>query len=284
LVNWSLEMGEITFKHIIANSIIKELPTEGHSPLLVLGNDFNMYVAKNDKGKEPAFSLINELFAAYCLKKWQIVTPEFAIINIAKELIANQHNLSINHREHYYNTPCFGSKFIESAIDINALLVGNSKKAFNKLLNPLDVFHITLFDTWVENDDRKPTNYNLILEPLESKFNIVPIDNAFIFSTLNYESLNSNYVGVSANDHLLVSELGYLIKKYTTINTNFISKEREYFYICIERCKQDFDNFIDEVRSYYTITDDLINNLKGFLFNDERNTKVFDEYVYRVNQ
>lgn len=50
---------------IHTNSIFKELPTEGHSPLLVLGSDFEMYVAKNDKGKEPPFALINEFISSY---------------------------------------------------------------------------------------------------------------------------------------------------------------------------------------------------------------------------
>lgn len=269
---------------IYANSIIKELPTEGHSPLLVLGSDFEMYVAKNDKGKEPPFSLINECFASYCFDIWGINTPNIKLINIANELILSQDNLSFNHREHYYNMPSFGSKFIDSSIDVNALLVTDKKKAFNKLNNPLDVFHITLFDTWVENDDRKPTNYNLVLEPFNKKFNIVPIDNAFIFSTMSYSDLDPEYVSVSVNDHLLVSDLGYLVKTNTIINDEFINNEREYFYLCVERCKQGFDNFINQVVGFYNIDENSISKLKEFLFDEERNNKVFDEYVYRLKQ
>lgn len=270
---------------IHTNSIIKELPTEGHSPLLVLGSNYEMYVAKNDKGKEPPFALINECLASYCLNKWNIAAPNTKLISIANELIVTQDNLSINHRPHYYNMPCFGSKFVNNSIDVNALLVTNKKKAYNKLNNPLDVFHITLFDTWVENDDRKPTNYNLILEPANNKFNVLPIDNAFIFSSMSYQDLNPAYgVGVSVNDHLLVSDLGNLIKKNTTIDNNFINNERDYFYLCIERCEQDFDNFMNQVTGFYTVDAVSVTKLKEFLFNEERNTKVFDEYVYRLKQ
>lgn len=270
---------------IHTNSILRELPTEGHSPLLVLGSDYEMYVAKNDKGKEPPFALINECLAAYCLNRWQIATPYVKLVNVAKELITAQDNLSNNHRPHYYDMPCFGSKFVKNPLDVNALLVTDKKKAYNKILNPLDVFHITLFDTWVENDDRKPTNYNLILEPNVKKFRVLPIDNAFIFSTMSYQDLNPDYgVSVSVNDHLLVSELGHLIKKNTTIDNNFINNEREYFYLCIERCEQDFDNFMNQVAGYYTIDSVSVTRLKEFLFSEERNTKVFDEYVYRLNQ
>lgn len=178
----------------------------------------------------------------------------------------------------------FWLKVYKNAIDINALLVTDKRKAYNKILNPLDVFHITLFDTWVENDDRKPTNYNLLLEPVNNNFKIVTIDNAFIFSTMSYQDLNSQYVSVSVNDHLLVSELGYLIKKNTTIDHNFINNEREYFYLCLERCEQNFDNFMNQVTGFYTLDSLSITRLKEFLFNEERNNKVFDEYVYRLNQ
>lgn len=269
---------------IQTNSIIKELPTEGHSPLLIVGSDYEMYVAKNDKGKQPPYSLINECLASFCFNHWNILTPEIKIIEIANELIDNQEGLSNNHRNHYYDTVCFGSKFIDRAIDVNALLITDKKKAFNKINNPLDIFHITLFDTWVENDDRKPTNYNLILEPFQKKFNIIPIDNAFIFSTMSYKDLKSNYVSVSVNDHLLVSDLGYLIKKNITVTNNFINSEREYFYLCIERCQQNFDAFMNQVSRYYNINTASIQNLKDFLFNHERNNKVFNEYVDRLRQ
>lgn len=275
----------MNLERIHTNSILRELPTEGHSPLLVLGSDYEMYVAKNDKGKEPPFALINECLAAYCLNRWQIATPNVKLVNVAKELITAQDNLSNNHRPHYYDMPCFGSKFVKNPIDVNALLVTDKKKAYNKIINPLDVFHITLFDTWVENDDRKPTNYNLILEPNVNNFRVIPIDNAFIFSTMSYQDLNPDYgVSVSVNDHLLVSELGHLIKKNTTIDDNFINNEREYFYLCLERSEEGFDAFMNQVAGFYTIDIESITKLKSFLFNEERNNNVFDEYVYRLKQ
>lgn len=51
-----------------AFSIIEEIYTDGHSPLLVIDNNNKIYVAKNDKGKIPPFSLINECFAQFCLE------------------------------------------------------------------------------------------------------------------------------------------------------------------------------------------------------------------------
>ena len=115
---------------------------------------------------------------------------------------------------------------------ISDFILTDKKRTYNRLVNPLDVFHITLFDNWVENDDRKPTNYNLILEPNDKKFTAIPIDNAFIFSTQAYEHLNPEFgASVSVNDHLLVSELGCLVKKFTAIDRDFVNQERDYFYL-----------------------------------------------------
>jgi hypothetical protein len=262
---------------IHTNSILNEIKTDGHSPLLVLGSDYKMYVAKNDKGKTPPFSILNECISAYFLDKWNITAPKFTLITIAKELLVKQDNLSQNHKTIYYDVPCFGSKFIDNPVDVNSLLISNKKKVFNTLINPIAIFHITLFDTWVENDDRKPSNYNLILEPKEKKFIILPIDNAFIFSTQSYEHLDPKYLAVSDNDHLLVSPFGYLIKKHTTIDKDFINNERDYFYLCIKRCEQNFDDFIIQLRIYYTVNDASIKNLKKFLFNN----KIITKYCYR---
>lgn len=270
---------------IHANAIIREIKTDGHSPLLIIGSDYEMYVAKNDKGKIPPFSLINECLAFYLLNCFDIKTPECKIVKLSKELIAFKQDLTSNHKRFYYDSPCFGSKFIKNAIDVNDFILTHKKKVYNKLNNPLDVFRITLFDTWVENDDRKPTNYNLILKAVDKKFTVIPIDNAFIFSTQSYEYLDPSYgASVSVNDHLLISELGFLVKKFTTIDKNFVNNERDYFYLCLERCEQNFDAFIKQIRVHYYLDDNSVDSIKRFLLNEDRNNKVFEEYVYRLEQ
>ena len=51
---------------IHTSSIIKELPTERHILLLIVSSDYKKYVAKNDKGKEPPYSLINQCLGSFC--------------------------------------------------------------------------------------------------------------------------------------------------------------------------------------------------------------------------
>jgi len=266
-----------------AFSIIEEIYTDGHSPLLVIDSNNKIYVAKNDKGKIPPISLINECFAQFCLEHWNIERANFALMNFSRELIENS-ELSNNHKPYFYDTTCFASEYIQNPIDANELLVTHKKNVYTKISNPFDFLHIALFDTWVENDDRKPTNYNLIFKLENNKYTVIPIDHAFIFSTLKYQSLDPDLYTPIDNEHILVSELGKLIKRHININKEFINKEKEYFYICIEKCKQDFDTFIVQISDFYDLDNTEIEKLKLFLFNKERNKKVFEEYVYRLKQ
>lgn len=273
----------IDFNIISALSIIKEIPTSGHSPLMVLGSDFSAYVIKNDKGRIPPLCLLNECFATYCFEHWNIPSANSTFIQLSKELLNNA-DLSLNHKPFYYDSPAFASQLIENVIDVNEITIPLSKKTYNQISNPLDFMHIALFDTWVENDDRKPTNYNLLYEPDGTKNKIIPIDHAFIFSTMSYHELDPNSYYPIANDHLLVSDLGRLIKKYIGIDRKFIEKEKQYFYLCVDKCKEHYDNFSKQLALIYCIEPKTIQDLKCFIFNEERNKKVFEEYICRLKQ
>lgn len=270
-------------KTINASIIIKEIPTEGHSPLLIVGNDFMKYVAKNGKGHIPPITVINECLSNYILQCWNVVIPDYALVKFNKSLI-QENALSSYHRLRYYEELSFGSVNLENVIDVNDFSFSDRKTAYNKFLNPMDFFHISLFDTWVENDDRKPSNYNLLLQAVNNKFKIIPIDHSFIFSTLNYPDLDPESFSPIDNEHLLVSELGYLIKNFTCTDDEFLEKEKQYFYLCVDNCRKTFLTFFDELSKYFIIDHRYVIKIEEFLFNEERNIKVFEEYIYRLRQ
>lgn len=273
----------IDFKTISAHSIIKEIPTTGHSPLLVLADDFKSYIIKNDKGRIPPLSLLNECFALYALEQWNIPTAPATFIQLPTTLL-DQGKFSLNHKPFYYDFPAFASQLIENATDVNDTTLPLTKSTFNQISNPMQLLHIALFDTWVENDDRKPSNYNLLYKPQGKKNKIIPIDHAFIFSTLPYSELDPNSYYPIANEHLLVSDLGRIIKKYIRIDTEFIKKEEQYFYLCVNNCKAHYDNFSKQLALLYSIDPETMLQLKRFIFDDERNKKVFEEYICRLKQ
>lgn len=150
-----------------AKIIERELLTDGHSPLLVVTENYERYVAKNGKSQNPPLALINEWFCQRFLELWDIGVPEAALIEVPKVLLEHA-TLSLHHRLHYYEAVCFGSKYITDATELNEFVFAEGKANHKAISNKLDFLHIALFDTWIENDDRKPTNHNLLLQPGET--------------------------------------------------------------------------------------------------------------------
>lgn len=273
----------MSINSIQASVIIKEIETDGHSPLLIIGNDFKKYVAKNGKGQNPPVAIINECLGNHFLNCWQILTPYFSLVRFNQDLI-RAGNYSSMHRPWFYDSWTFGSEYLENVIEVNEFTFNQSKRTYNRFLNPRDFFRIALFDTWLENDDRKPSNYNLLFQIIDNQYKIIPIDQAYIFSTMDYENLNPDLFSPSYNEHILVSELAYLLKKNTQINDDFISQEKQYFYFCVQKCAETVDNFIAELSNFIELTSENVNKIKDFLFHKKRNKKVFEEFIFRLKQ
>jgi len=215
-----------TLKYLDAISLQKEIITEGHSPLLIIANDYKAYYIKNTKGIKPATYLINEFICHYLLKNWKLNTPSISAINVDKQILNN--SLSLFHKSHFYNEITFGSKRMNNVIELNNFLKISGKRDLNHFNSPSDLIKISLFDIWVENDDRKPTNPNILLRMKNNRIDIVAIDNAFTFSTLNYDSLDPKYISNSYNDNLLATSFVKEIVKYDKKQDNWAKGIKDY--------------------------------------------------------
>ena len=100
-----------------AISCREEILTDGNSPIKIIADDYEMYVAKNSKNKHPATDIINEVLAYYLLTLWEVQTAAAALINIDVAMLLPSYTNA--HKKHYYSKPVFGSKWIEGAIDSN---------------------------------------------------------------------------------------------------------------------------------------------------------------------
>jgi hypothetical protein len=72
---------------ITCEKVIKEIPTSGSSPLLVLGSDMNFHFAKTCKNNTPRIELINELVCAYLAQCWSLKVPDFNLVQIDRDII-----------------------------------------------------------------------------------------------------------------------------------------------------------------------------------------------------
>jgi hypothetical protein len=171
-------------------SLIEEIKTDGHSPMKFICSDGNIYYVKYRSGKsfnknELVF-LLYEMLCSQLLQSLHIPTPLTTLIRISEGSF-NSENLKVNRRYTKSNIIAFGSREIPNSQLITDFEVIKRKQDFQKILNPLDLIRIALFDWWVDNNDRGKSlkiggfNYNLLLSPSNNKKQIIAFDHAFTF-------------------------------------------------------------------------------------------------------
>ena len=194
-------------KYLKALSIIKEIPTEGHSPLLILADDYEKYYIKSTKDKNPCYDILNEFICYYLLKIWQIPVPEIAAIKVNPSLIENRDFTELYHKKYYYEKLTFGSLSKPKAFEMSNFFEIRGKVDFKKFINPDTIIKIGLFDIWVDNTDRKPSNNNIIFQYINDRIKIYAIDNAFTFCSMDYESLNPQYISNTFDENILETKI-----------------------------------------------------------------------------
>lgn len=269
--------------HLKVVSSGDEICTTGNSPIKVITQDYTMYLAKNSKSLNPATDIINELLAHYFLKLWDLYIPDAAILDFNPDLLLPEYS-KMHHKPSFYTKPVYGSKWLATAFDATRFMKTRTKVDLREFSNFNDLFKIGLFDIWVENDDRKPSNMNLIfLEDDREKFNIIPIDHCYIFSTMKYQDLRPDYFCPVANENLLVTELVQSMKRYKHENRVWDKEDKDYFYLCISKCAKYYDVIIRYIPKDWNFSAADAESLRNFLFNDKRNKDVFADYLDKTS-
>lgn len=264
-------------------SIISQYQTEGHSPLKVIADDFKTYVLKFPKNMYDKNSIVKEFLCHYLLKCWSIPTPPIAGLLVPHDLLVNCLYISKREKALIGDNVCFGSQLLPYAIELNNFIEAKNKTTQKRVLNSDDIFKIALFDLWVENEDRRPTNNNILLNPNKKGLIINAIDHAFTFSTLNFNELQNSTLNFSDNDSILFSTLAKSIINSTKINRAFFTSMEEMFYLCIEKVNVSFLQISNNIPDNLEFTEEDKTFLAEFLFNKQRNATVFQEFCYILN-
>ena len=250
----------LTYRQV--RTILSQYNTEGHSPLKVLADDLNPYVLKFPKNSFDKASIIKEFLCYYLLKCWSITIPDITALSVPGNLLKECTFISNRDKRLIEGTVCFGSKLIPDAIELMDFLAAQNAPAQKRILNPEDMLKIALFDLWIENEDRRPTNNNIILGTQNKGLLIYPIDHAFTFSTLNFSELTHSSVNFSDNDSILHSPLAISIIKKTGFKADFRTELEEMFYLCIENSEHFFSQIVSNIPEYLEFTDeDKLNNI-----------------------
>ena len=176
-------MQNIEIKKVASKTLITEEKTDGHSPMKFLCSDDQIYYCKYrvDMNQEEIDFLLYEIVCHFLLKYLKVPTPEIALVTLTKDSFDPKHLV----RNKRYSKPgviCFGSKLVDSSSLLIDMQIIDSRSAFKRLDNPMDLIKIALFDLWVDNVDRgRQGNFNILMSASHRKTTYYAFDNAFAF-------------------------------------------------------------------------------------------------------
>jgi hypothetical protein len=269
-------------RKIEVQKIISETTTIGSSPLQVLADDMNYYYAKTTTPQVPRVELINELLCAYFAQCWDLKVPPFALVTISdiviKNYISEKGNLSSRYESTSFGDNLFfASQIIEPVIELEKYLLTNqqSLKTFHK---PQDLIKIGVFDFWIGNKDRQPSNPNVLISGVGQKFNFHPIDHTAAFAYLtDYKKVIDILLSIEPKNNILSSPIVCYI-------SNFVGAEaygdlKEEILGGIEVVLQSIDFIFEQVPSSWGFSKKQKAHLKQFLSDKERNERIVNSYL-----
>lgn len=274
-----LLLAPLLYKDVI--EVRKETRATNHSPLLVLTSDLEEYFSKTPKDQTPELNIICEFLCSYLLQCWDIKTPEIAALKVDSGIIKIP--LSPNHKRNYFSRHSFGSKILDPVVVLDAIMSIDTKHDYNKFENPVDILKIGLFDIWIENDDRKPTNTNILVKNDGNGFNFYAIDHSFTFSSMKFIDLNPvKDLGVSYNDSILYSDFTQSVYNLLIRNRKKLLDElKDYFIDSVTNCQNNFNYITNNIPKDLGLSAQDISAIKKFLFSKARNKRVFTEFCRR---
>ncbi len=227
----------LLYKNVI--EVRREISKTFHTPLLVLTSDLDEYYSKTPKDHTLELSIIKEFLCSHLLECWNLRTPEIAALKIDPAIIKIP--LSHNHKNSYFSRHSFGSKILKPVTELEAIMQIENKHDYNRFENPVDVLKIGLFDIWIENDDRKPSNTNILIKNDENGLNFYPIDHSFTFSTMKFQDLDSSVISVSFNDSILYTKFAQSIFQFIIKNNKgWFDQIKDYFLMSVSNCQKNF--------------------------------------------
>lgn len=242
---------------------IEDVFDTNDKPALVQCNDLEYYVVKHNKGRKPCHSLFAEYLAYHLLKAIDIQLPELALLEIQPNHIVPS---PICQPIFYKNIECFGTMYLETSLEWSKFEF--NKKDLKKIRNSEDLFKIAWCDIWLANEDRNWNNSNLLLNPVEEKWDIVPIDYGASFNSLAFGT-GRNLQTINDADTIINSPQYKTIARKHFKTLNDADQFARNTYICIKNCETKFDEIVANTPKSWSIPSEYINQLKKNLFSPD---------------
>ena len=259
-------------KTISTELLLEEISTDGHAPLKFICSTNDIYFCKylNSFNRFELNCLAYEVVANILLNELEIPTPEIALVEISPDTL-DKKKIRSNRRLREGNI-CFGSKEINPVNEIQAIQ-DFTKNDFNKLINPLDIIKIAIFDLWVDNYDRGRNfedgiNYNLLLEPIGKKQKVIAFDNAFIFGGVeSIGTFNPTNI-VNTRNKLVATPFYKKVVKFID-NRKFHDTVNNFVPLLEQNFEQDIKDIISQLPDEWELTKNLDQRINNFLSNKD---------------
>ena len=247
-----------------------EIITQDHiirtmnEPIRVYASDMENYICKYNKRSQVAYRLYKEYLIGSYLALWDFYTTPIQIIQVLdKHLDAR---LGIDRR--FFSQPCFGTRVIESANEIDKHNAGAVLFSKNKKELKSHLLKLSFFDIWTCNEDRSHNNYNILYIVENGRYKLFPIDHEACF---NHRELREPLVPITLEDSLIYSELFHLVFKKTELNSPMkINPLKDFYYLYTLECRKLTPTILNSLPSEWGIDtsqeQDLLNR---FFLSDE---------------
>ncbi|MDE5882210.1 MAG: hypothetical protein K2H60_10805 [Muribaculaceae bacterium] len=243
----------------------------GEQPVLVMCSDLHEYVCKYKRSSGSAYKLVCELTGAFLANAWNLNIPKIALIEIHYDHWMSTRSISLS-------APAFGSKIINSVIDVNT--------AFNKEIRisselKEQILEIALFDLWVANEDRNWNNANLLYDMLTDS--LVVIDHGCIFNTATFDYKLSL---LTQNETILCSDLARTILKHIKPDEkdNILEKIKERFVSIQEKELKLIPEIMENIPSNWNVNPEVVSSKITELFDRKWMEECWDTFVEYFNE
>lgn len=249
----------------------------GTNPLLVHCSDLNYYISKYNRTNTIAYKLAAEYLSSSFLRLWNLRVPPFNLVHIRDEDLNAATGIGLIK----IVQPCFGSMRLNDAIEVSEYYNELSQAQYRKFTDKTEFLSIGFFDIWIGNDDRNVNNFNLLISGEDDGQHFVPIDHGDCFHTLNHSL--ENYP-LTEQESILTSPILNKLFKGSELNSEeFLAQLKESWYLCIERCKANLKELIDDIPEQWLIPkEEFYSELMVFLFDEgwfDTCFQTFREYI-----
>ncbi|MDO6852620.1 hypothetical protein Q4599_03460 [Cellulophaga lytica] len=277
---------EVQFRRAIKINSAKK--TKGSAPLEVLCDNGEIYFVKTTVPTHPPFpELINELLCIYLCELWglKVAIPSLVILpqNIVDSFLSEGNTLDqrydgINFDDRIF----FGTKIILNSTEFEKYNSSfKNKHDFNKFNDPLDLIKIGVFDFWIGNKDRRPSNPNIIISSSEHGFVFNPIDHTAAFGyQSNYKGLKASQMSIEDSGNILSTQISKSILKFALLNNS--TKLHLDLINCINQSIENLEFIFTQIPTNWGLSKGGKSKILNILSNKERNKIILKSY-HRFN-